>query len=154
MASPLFNSGSGITRKLLAKTTERAFNLNDIIQACEKEFSVSRLTCVFPRATFSNKVNEHVRILIPKGRAVDLSDNAKKLLQYFQHRNLREMEYEWPLAMEELFGGDLEACEMAQEELARAGLLALGSPRLSYEISGVRSAALTRDGTRHMQKNS
>jgi hypothetical protein len=85
---------------------------------------------------------------------VHLSDNAKKLLKYFQDRKLREMEYEWPPAMEELFGGDLVACEMAQEELARTGLLELGSPRLSYEISGVRSAALTRDGTRHMQKNS
>ena len=85
---------------------------------------------------------------------MDLSDDAKKLLKYFQDRNLKEMEYEWPPAMEKLFGGDLVACEMAQEELARIGLLELGSPRLSYEISGVRSAALTRDGARHLQKNS
>jgi hypothetical protein len=85
---------------------------------------------------------------------MDLSDNAEKLLMYFRDRNLREMEYEWPPIMEELFRGDLEACEMAQEELARAGLLTLGSPRLSYEISGVRSAALTRDGALHLQKNS
>jgi len=85
---------------------------------------------------------------------MDLSDNAKKLLKYFQDRNLREMEYVWPPAMEELFGSDLVACEMAQEELARIGLLELGSPRLSYEISGVRSAALTPDGARHLQKNS
>ena len=93
-------------------------------------------------------------ILIPKGRAVHLSDNAKKLLKYFQDRKLREMVYEWPPAMEELFGGDLAACEMAQEELARTGLLELGSPRLSYEISGVRSAALTHDGARYLEKNS
>jgi hypothetical protein len=85
---------------------------------------------------------------------MDLSDNAIKLLKYFQDKNFVEMEYEWPPAMEELFKGDLEACEMAQEELARAGLLELGSPRLSYEISGVRSAALTSEGARHLLKDS
>ena len=81
--------------------------------------------------------------------AMELSDNAKKLLKYFQDRNLREMDYEYPSAMEKLFEYDLEACEIAQEELAKAGLLELGSPRLSYEISGVRSAALTPDGARY-----
>ena len=75
--------------------------------------------------------------------AMELSDNAKKLLKYFHDRNLREMDYEYPSAMEKLFEYDLEACEIAQEELAKGGLLELGSPRLSYEILGVRSAALT-----------
>jgi hypothetical protein len=71
---------------------------------------------------------------------MELSDNAKRLLKYFQDRNLREMDYEYPSAMEKLFEYDLEACEIAQEELAKAGLL---------EISGVRSAALTPDGARY-----
>ena len=61
--------------------------------------------------------------------AMELSDNAKKLLKYFQDRNLREMDYEYPSAMEKLFEYDLEACEIAQEELAKAGLLELGSPQ-------------------------
>ena len=56
---------------------------------------------------------------------MELSDNAKKLLKYFQDRNLREMDYEYPSAMEKLFEYDLEACEIAQEELAKAGLLEL-----------------------------
>ena len=52
--------------------------------------------------------------------------------------------------MEALLQDDFEACELAQEELARAGLLELGSPRLSYQISGVRSAVLTDDGVRYL----
>ena len=83
---------------------------------------------------------------------MELSDNAMRLLKYFQDRNAREMECVWPPVMEALFQNDLEACEMAQEELAKAGLVELGSPRLSYEISGVRSAALTLDGVRQLQK--
>lgn len=80
---------------------------------------------------------------------MDLSDNAVKLLKYFRERELREAVYVWPPEMEVLFGNDVEACEMAQEELARAGLLELGSPRLSYEISSVRAAALTQEGFRY-----
>jgi hypothetical protein len=82
--------------------------------------------------------------------AMDVSDNAKKILKYFQDRNLKTAEYVWPSVMEVLFEDDFEACEMAQEELARAGLLELGSPRLSYQISGVRAAALTDNGVRYL----
>jgi len=81
---------------------------------------------------------------------MDVSDNAKKILKYFQDRNLKTAEYVWPPVMEVLFEDDFEACEMAQEELARAGLLELGSPRLSYQISGVRAAALTDNGVRYL----
>jgi hypothetical protein len=83
-----------------------------------------------------------------------LSDNAKKPLKHFRDRSLREMKYEWVPAMEELFRGDFGSREMRQEELARIGLLVLGNPRLSYEISGVLTAALTRDGARNLQNNS
>ena len=44
---------------------------------------------------------------------MELSDNAKKLLKYFQDRNLREMDYEYPSAMEKLFEYDLETCAIA-----------------------------------------
>jgi hypothetical protein len=77
---------------------------------------------------------------------MNLSDDAMKVLKYFQNKNLKEAEYVWPPEMELLFEDDFEACEMAQEELARAGLLELGSPRLSTQVSGVRAAALTQDG--------
>jgi hypothetical protein len=83
---------------------------------------------------------------------MELSDDAQKLLKHFQDSNLKEAEYRWSPTMEALFQYDLEACEIAQEELARAGLIELGSPRLSTEISGVRSAALTSDGVRHLQR--
>jgi hypothetical protein len=85
--------------------------------------------------------------------AMELSDNAKKILQYFQDGNLKTAEYVWPPIMELLFENDFEACEMAQEELARAGLFELGSPRLSYPISGVRAAALTDNGVRYLSPN-
>jgi len=81
---------------------------------------------------------------------MELSDDAKKILKYFQDRKLKKAEYVWPPVMEALLQDDFEACELAQEELARAGLLELGSPRLSYQISGVRSAVLTDDGVRYL----
>ena len=82
---------------------------------------------------------------------MELSDNAKELLKYFQDRNFREMEYVWPPSMEALFRDDLEACEMAQEKCESR----FNGPRkssTSTEISGVRSAALTRDGARDIRK--
>ena len=41
--------------------------------------------------------------------AMELSDNAKKILQYFQDGNLKTAEYVWPPIMELLFENDFEA---------------------------------------------
>jgi hypothetical protein len=121
--------------------------------AANKESSVNTARYLAKRSReIVYSIRSRPESLFSSERAMELSDNAKELLKYFQDRNFREMEYVWPPSMEALFRDDLEACEMAQEELARAGLMELGSPRLSTEISGVRSAALTRDGARDIRK--
>jgi hypothetical protein len=81
---------------------------------------------------------------------MNLGNNAVKVLKCFQDKNLKEAEYVWPPEMEVLFEDDFEVCEMHKRKLARAGLVELGSPRLSTQISSVRPAALTQYGVRYL----
>lgn len=81
-----------------------------------------------------------------------ISENGLKLLKFFKDKNYRLGDHAYPKDQQDLFGGDAEACEKAQIELEEAGLLDLGSPRPKFDPSGVRSAGLTREGVRYLQK--
>jgi hypothetical protein len=77
----------------------------------------------------------------------DLSEDALTILRHFKGRGIAQALYEVPAELEMLFA-DAERCEQAQGELASRGLIDLGPPRHFSDPSGVRSAALTRQGAR------
>jgi hypothetical protein len=83
-----------------------------------------------------------------------LSDDAKKLLKYFQSLDLGEGEYEYPGPMLSAFRGDTEACERAQDELSTSGFIKLGSPLLRYASTRIRTAALTSKGKCYLERES
>jgi hypothetical protein len=80
-----------------------------------------------------------------------LNDDAQKLLNFFKAKGFGLADYAYPKDMEDCFGGDATACERAQAELKEVGLLELGMPPPRHIVSGVRSAALTREGARLLQ---
>ena len=51
-----------------------------------------------------------------------LSHDARKLLKHFQDNDLAHGEYEYPMRMLQVFDGNAEACEKAQQELSELGL--------------------------------
>jgi hypothetical protein len=82
---------------------------------------------------------------------VEMSASAKKLLKHFKTRGLDQGVWEMPAKMEALFT-ESEECVDAQIELESFGLLELGDDRYPSEPSGVRSAALTRNGFQFLQR--
>jgi hypothetical protein len=87
------------------------------------------------------------------GAGMQLSDAARKLLRHFQDNDLAHGEYEYPATLLQVFDGDAEACEKAQQELAKWGLLNLGAPATRHGTSRVRSAALSLSGDRYLGKS-
>ena len=87
------------------------------------------------------------------GVAMQLSDDARKLLKHFQDNDLAHGEYEYPATMLYAFNGNAEACEKAQQELSELGLLDLGSPFPEFNANRVRRAALSLEGDRYQKKN-
>ena len=85
--------------------------------------------------------------------SINISDDARKILSYFKARRLRQGNYLYPTAMEDLFDRS-ERCEMAQSELASLGLLDLASAHSTYRSTKVRSAALSYDGARLLETSS
>ncbi len=87
------------------------------------------------------------------GVAMQLSDNARKLLKHFQDNDLAHGEYQYPATIVHEFDGYAETCQKAQEELFELGLLDLGSAAPQYNANRVRSAALSLKGDRYLQKS-
>ena len=83
-----------------------------------------------------------------------LSADAKAMLRHFKDKKLGQRAYEYPDTLAGLFD-DPERSEVAQEELAGAGLLDLapGAPDHVPQRHRVRSAGLTLDGERFISKN-
>jgi hypothetical protein len=82
----------------------------------------------------------------------DLSPGAKKLLRHFEDKGFLHRDFESSDTLKGLFN-KAEECEAAQAELAGQGLLELGPPRGPSESDRVRSAALTLNGIRFLQRN-
>jgi hypothetical protein len=82
-----------------------------------------------------------------------LSDDARKLLKHFQDNDLAHGEYDYPETMLQVFDGNAEACEKAQQELSEMGLLDLGSPQPQYGANRLSRAALSVKGDRYLDKN-
>ncbi|MBV9786518.1 MAG: hypothetical protein JO264_22170 [Acidisphaera sp.] len=80
----------------------------------------------------------------------DLSDGALRILRHFKENSYDQQVYEYPTKLEALFDGP-ETCEQAQAELAILGLIDLGPERHYADPSGVRAAALTREGARYIK---
>jgi hypothetical protein len=81
-----------------------------------------------------------------------MSNEAIHLLNYFttiEGYNLGT--YLVPTQFENWFEGNAAACEQAQTELAGAGLIDLAGQPHKFAKSGVRGAALTREGLRFLQ---
>jgi hypothetical protein len=87
------------------------------------------------------------------GVAMELSDNARKLLKHFQSNDFAHGEYQYPATMLYVFDGNAEACEKAQQELSELGLLDLGSAAQQYHANRVRSAALSLKGDRYLEES-
>ena len=87
------------------------------------------------------------------GVAMRLSHDARKLLKHFQDNDLAHGEYEYPMTMLQVFDGNAEACEKAQQELSELGLLDLGFATQQYSANRVRNAALSVEGDRYLEKN-
>ena len=87
--------------------------------------------------------------------AISLSADAMKMLRHFKEKGYGQRVYELPGKLLDVFGGDAEVCEAAQEELASAGFLELGDPppRHIPLPHRIRAAALTLDGERYVSKN-
>ena len=88
------------------------------------------------------------------GIAMQLSDDARKLLKYFQDNVLAHGEYEYSARMLRVFNGDAGVCEKAQRQLSELGLLDLGSAPSHSSDHHIRSAALSLAGDRYLEKNS
>jgi hypothetical protein len=84
----------------------------------------------------------------------DLSPGAKKMLRHFKDNVKDQGAYEYPTTLEKLFSS-AEECEAAQVELEKAGVLVLGRASAAHipVRNRIRSAALTLDGERFLQKN-
>jgi len=87
------------------------------------------------------------------GVAMQLSDNARKLLKHFQSNDFAHGEYQYPATMLYVFDGNAEACEKAQQELSELGLLDLGPAAQQSLANRVRSAALSLKGDRYLEKS-
>jgi hypothetical protein len=79
------------------------------------------------------------------------SEDAHNLMMYFKTKVLQIANYALPADQLAWFEGDVAACEEAQTELQSLGLLQLGNPMPAHMSSGVRAAALTREGSRYLQ---
>ena len=86
------------------------------------------------------------------GEIMTLSDDAQKLLNFFKAKGFGLADYAYSKDMREWFDGDAAACEKAQAELSQVGLLDLGLSPPRHAPSGIRSAALTREGMRLAQE--
>ncbi|MGA8078813.1 MAG: hypothetical protein WB868_15685 [Xanthobacteraceae bacterium] len=82
---------------------------------------------------------------------MELDEDAHHLMMYFKTKALRIGDYAPPADQLAWFDGDVSACEEAQTELQSMGLLELGNPMPAQMSSGVRTAALTREGSRYLQ---
>src|SRR5271157_1424865 len=83
-----------------------------------------------------------------------LSDGAKIILRYFRDKNIPQLAYEYPAILAALFA-DQEECERAQHELYQLGFIELDpAPHTHIPVkSRVRSAAITLEGERYIEKN-
>ena len=84
---------------------------------------------------------------------MQLSNDARKLLKHFQDNDLAHGEYEYPGTMVQVFDGNAEACEKAQQELSELGLLDLSPPQSQYGANTVHKAALSVKGDRYLERN-
>jgi hypothetical protein len=81
-----------------------------------------------------------------------MSKEALHLLNFFTTiEGYRLGTYLYPKQFEGWFEGNLAACERAQAELAAAGLIDLAGEPHKFAQSGVRGAALTREGQRFLE---